>query len=85
VIGLGHRALGGDGDADRVAVLDQRRQVEPDAAVEYVEASGEGLDRLFEARSCKNLSRQAYHDQAGDPGDKKLPLSDREKQTMTWA
>ena len=39
----GHRAFGGNRDPDGIAVLDQRRQFQPDAAVQHLGSAGEGL------------------------------------------
>ena len=73
VIGLSTMTVIGDG----VAVLDQRRHVEPDAAVENVGSPGEGPDRLLEARTGNGPARQADRQQGGHAGPNKLPPSDQ--------
>src|SRR6266436_1284976 len=47
VIGVGHRALDRDGERDRVAVLDDRRQFELDLAAIDRRLAGERPDRFF--------------------------------------
>lgn len=77
VVVRGHRALGGDGNPDGIAVLDQWRQLQPDAPVQHLGSTGEGFDRLFQARPGERPTWHADHDQPCDAGLEQLPPPDR--------